>query len=108
MISRGVEPGLGTPNPLALSPALVIPALSPAAEQALVQIQCIGRAAPGSHTPAARTCRIRNGVRWGNPVRSCITVSEMPGKVAPVRVEIPSRGKGDRWDASEVCVEALS
>lgn len=44
MISRGVSLRLGAPNPLALSPALVIPALSPAAEQALVQLQCIGGA----------------------------------------------------------------
>jgi len=72
IISRGVRLRRGTPNPLALSPALVIPALSPAAEQALVQIQCVG-GARCTH-PSGEGMRDAQLDRWGRGVRSCLTV----------------------------------
>ena len=98
----------GTPNPLALSPALVIPALSPAAEQALVQIQCVG-GARCTH-PSGEGMRDAQLDRWGRRVRSCLTVTaECQSPLArPLRVEVPCRGKGDRWAASGVCVAGLS
>ena len=106
----------GTPNPLALSPALVIPALSPAAEQALVQIQCVGGArcthpsGEGMRDAQGEGMRDAQLDRWGRRVRSCLTVTaECQSPLArPLRVEVPCRGKGDRWAASGVCVAGLS
>jgi len=63
----------GTPNPLASSPALVIPALSPAAEHALVQIQCSG-GARFTH-PSGEVMRCAQLDRSGRRVRSCLTVT---------------------------------
>jgi len=90
----------GTPNPLASSPALVIPALSPAAEHALVQIQCSG-GARFTHS-SGEVMRDAQLARWGRGVRSCLTVTaECQSRVArPLWVEVSLPREGRRWVAS--------